>query len=291
MGAIICTNILFINESNWINQDTKDVFLNNLTKLINYIQENNVTIFWCNQIDNLLWEQPLLHPWLDRSNISLIKSLDKYVTRIDVKDICKVDPNICTDITEKDIISPILFLAHSLIERKSDFDFIVDCKNNYSFTFRCQCHRNILCPNILYLFDKTVSITDEILKKWDMIKEDSNVFTELLEVIRTKYFPNRKFVYQPQYEALFIRSIYKTTDKKERILYDITHRLTLSPIEASKIQGFHDEDIEGQKKNNKKRSFRVNDVCRVYYDYKKGNVLLLKQYTGSDEHEKGTRHT
>lgn len=235
--------------------------------------------------------QPVLHPWLDRSNISLIKSLDKYITRIDVKDVCEVIPNIVTEITEKDVVHPILLLTHSLIENPKDCEFIVDFKNNQDFIFRCKCHKNILSPNILYLFDDNSNIVEEIKRKWDMIKDNYNIFTELLEIIRYKYFSDKKFVYVPKYESSFIRSIFKTTDRKERILYDITHRLTLYPWEVAQIQGFHDEDIEGQKKNKQKRSFRVNDVCRIYYDYQKDNVLLLKQYTGSDGHEKGTRHT
>lgn len=291
MYYIICPTLLFINNVDWENNNIREQFIKNLAKLIEYIQNNNLKILWCTELDELLWMHPVLHPWLDKSNISLIKSLDKYIVRISVKNACIVDPPIITNIIEKDITFPILLLSHSLISQCNNFNFFIDKINNHSFTFSCKCHQIKLSPNIIYIFDDTISITKEIHNKWDKIKEDYTIFTQLLEVIRTQYFPDKEFVYEPQYESSFIRTIYKTTDKKERILYDIAYRMTLLPIEVSQIQGFHDEDINGQKKNKQKRSFRVNDVCRVYYDYKENNVMIFKQYTGSDGHEKGTRHT
>ena len=73
------------------------------------------------------------------------------------------------------------------------------------------------------------------------------------------------------------------TEVKEYVLYTITCRLTLKPSEAAKVVGLHDERRKGEES----RSFRLNNVCRVYYEYQKDNVFLFVNYTGSSEHDKG----
>lgn len=290
MGVVLCPTLLFIEDNEWNDKSKKDIFLSNLQKVFEYVIESDNNVYWNNQLELTLWEQPNLHPWLSQDTSEITALLYKktyelpssigYVT-------CKSDPNIISSISSKDIISPTLSLIHYLLENKINFDFIVDEPNNRNFVFNCNCHDNTLVPKIKYLFDTSINISDEVNKRWDMIKVDNTLLTELFDIIRQKYFSDRQFIYTPEYDTTFINSLLKTTDRKESILYNITHRLTLKPNEVANIVSFHDEDIKGKDS----RSFRINDVCRVYYKYKKDNVFLFKNYTGSSEHDKGTRHT
>lgn len=286
MNAIVCPNLFFINNSNWSDVEKRELFLENLTTLVDYIVENNINVLWSAELDNLLWMQPTIHPWLDRSNVSIIVKLEKYFSRIETSTPCNSAPDIVTDIIGKDVISPFLGLIHSLIKVSETASFIVDNKNNHSFTFSCGCHRKLLTPDILFIFDKFINISEEVDEKWCEIKNDLDVFTSLLELTRSKYFSSNEFVYTPEYESSFIRSVYKMTEQRERLLYKIALRLTLSSNVVSSYKGMHDEVIKENK-----RSFRVDGVCRVYYTYKENNIMLFKEYTGESEHDKGTRHT
>ena len=290
MNVLLCPTLLFIENDEWNDKNKKDIFLKRLLKIFDYTLKNDVKIYWNDDLELMLWEQPNLHPWLSQDTSDITVSLFQNTNNIQSSvgyDMCKSDPNIISTISSKDIVSPTLSLIHYMLEKDINFDFIVDEPNNHKFTFSCECHDNILIPQITYLFDDSINISEEISKRWDKIKVNNTILTELLEITRQKYFPDKNFVYKLEYDSSFINSFYKTTDKKEKIIYTIVQRLTLKPNEVAKVVGLHDEQI----KTKSIRSFRINDVCRVYYEYKKDNTFLFKNYTGSSEHNKGTRHT
>lgn len=290
MNMLLCPTLLFIEDDEWNDKNKKDIFLKRLLKIFDYTLKNDVKIYWNDDLELMLWEQPNLHPWLSQDTSDITVSLFQNTNNIQSSvgyDMCKSDPNIISTISSKDIISPTLSLIHYMLEKDINFNFIVDEPNNHKFTFSCECHDNILIPQITYLFDDSINISEEISKRWDMIKANNDLLTELLEITRQKYFPEKHFVYKLEYDSSFINSFYKTTDKKGKIIYTIAQRLTLKPNEVAKVVGLHDEQI----KTKSIRSFRINDVCRVYYEYKKDNIFLFKNYTGSSEHDKGTRHT
>lgn len=290
MNVLLCPTLLFIEDDEWNDKNKKDIFLKRLLKIFDYTLKNDVKIYWNDDLELMLWEQPNLHPWLSQDTSDITVSLFQNTNNIQSSvgyDMCKSDPNIISTISSKDIVSPTLSLIHYMLEKDINFDFIVDEPNNHKFTFSCECHDNILIPQITYLFDDSINISEEISKRWNKIKVNNTILTELLEITRQKYFPDKNFVYKLEYDSSFINSFYKTTDKKEKIIYTIVQRLTLKPNEVAKVVGLHDEQI----KTKSIRSFRINDVCRVYYEYKKDNTFLFKNYTGSSEHDKGTRHT
>lgn len=290
MNGLLCPTLLFIEDDEWNDKNKKDIFLKRLLKIFDYTLKNDVKIYWNDDLELMLWEQPNLHPWLSQDTSDITVSLFQNTNNIQSSvgyDMCKSDPNIISTISSKDIVSPTLSLIHYMLEKDINFDFIVDEPNNHKFTFSCECHDNILIPQITYLFDDSINISEEISKRWNKIKVNNTILTELLEITRQKYFPDKNFVYKLEYDSSFINSFYKTTDKKEKIIYTIVQRLTLKPNEVAKVVGLHDEQI----KTKSIRSFRINDVCRVYYEYKKDNTFLFKNYTGSSEHDKGTRHT
>lgn len=287
MNVLLCPTLLFIEDDEWNDKNKKDIFLKRLLKIFDYTLKNDVKIYWNDDLELMLWEQPNLHPWLSQDTSDITVSLFQNTNNIQSSvgyDMCKSDPNIISTISSKDIVSPTLSLIHYMLEKDINFDFIVDEPNNHKFTFSCECHDNILIPQITYLFDDSINISEEISKRWNKIKVNNTILTELLEITRQKYFPDKNFVYKLEYDSSFINSFYKTTDKKEKIIYTIVQRLTLKPNEVAKVVGLHDEQI----KTKSIRSFRINDVCRVYYEYKKDNTFLFKNYTGSSEHDKGT---
>lgn len=294
MAGVLCPTLLFIEDNEWEDKEKRNRFLDNLQETFEYIIRHKISIYWNDAIECSLWEQPNLHPWLTQDTTSatllLYDCIKKVVEVPDNLAGCDCIPEIESSINVRDVLTPTLSLIHWLLIQKERFSFIVDKQNNHAIVFHCDCHQSELAPEILCPFSEFLSLPNEIILRWNKIKSTPNAFTELLEITRKRYIATKKFVYIPRYTSSFLRSIYKTTDSKERLLYDIAQRLTVYPDEAARLNGFHDESIEGGR-NTHLRSFRVNDVCRVYYEYQKDGVILFTKYTGSDGHDKGTRHT
>lgn len=235
-----------------------------------------------------------MQPWITPYTESALFDLCKYMKS--VPDSCNFNecvckPDLITTISSKNVISPVLSLFHYVIDiNNENVLFIVDEINNHTFTFSCDCHEKSLTSIVklpLETIDKK-AIQDKIETNWNKINNE-NILNDLLYMIKSLYFLSKDFQYNIEYDTSFLNSLQETTDDKFQILYDITHRLTLLPSEVSRITSFHDERIQGSKID--KRSFRVNKECRVYYKYNGKNGMYFINYTGSGEHDKGTRHT
>lgn len=173
MKAILCPTLLFIKDTEWTNLEKHDLFLSNLVNVIEYIDKHNIQIYWNDVLENLLWIQPKLHPWLGQDTTSSIMALYKHLCRIDdscgvVK--CECNPDIECDVDSKDIISPTLELCHYLIINYSDMNniaFIVDEKNKKPFVFSCICHLKSFTPQVVYIPESKneIDISGEIEKK------------------------------------------------------------------------------------------------------------------------------
>lgn len=292
--AILCPNLLFIENNEWLIEEKKEQFTNSFSKLVEFIKYKNLEIYWNDNLENLLWCEPNLRPWVTPYTESILFDLCKYMKFMpDSCDFneCVCTPNLITTINSKNVASPVLSLFHYVIDiNNENVLFIVDEINNHAFTFSCDCHEKSLTPIVTLPLEKIdkKTIQDKIESDWDKI-DNEKTLNDLLYMIKSLYFLSKDFQYNIEYDTSFFNSLQKTTDDKFQILYDIARRLTLLPSEVSRITSFHDELIQGSKID--KRSFRVNKECRVYYKYNGKYSIRFIDYTGSGEHDKGTRHT
>lgn len=280
MSMVLCPTLLFIEDEDWKNEDKKDEFLDNLTLLFDYISKNNMKIYWNNELDQMLWGIPLLHPWLSQDTTDIVTHLWKYNVYIDneIKSACNCTPDIINNISTKDILSPTLLLIHNLLNKDVVFIFAVDEINNRRFIFDCNCHSTTIEPDILYLFDKTIDISDEISQKWDLIKTNNSILDNILEMIRKKYFVDKSFLYNIEYDKSFIKDIEKVNNK-EQIVYAITRRVVQNQKEAMQDTSLKDEPIIGSKN---KRRFRVNISERIHYIYDNDTTIRLLSFGNHD---------
>ncbi|MFQ9785976.1 MAG: hypothetical protein ACLRYF_05025 [Mediterraneibacter faecis] len=280
MSMVLCPTLLFIEDEDWENKDKKDKFLDNLTLLFDYINENNVTIYWNNELDQALWKTPLLHPWLSQDTTDITMHLWEYVVYMnnEMKSTCNCTPDIINNISTKDILSPTLFLIHDLLNKGETFIFVVDEVNNHKFVFNCNCHSSIIEPDILYLFDKTINISDEILQKWTLIKNNNSVLNDILEMVRKKYFSDKNILYNIEYDKTFIKDIEKVKNR-EQIIYAIVKRVIQTQKEAMRDKSLKDEPLIGSKN---KRRFRVNISERIHYTYGNDTTIRLLSFGDHD---------
>ncbi len=280
MSVVLCPTLLFIEDEDWKNEDKKDEFLDNLTVLFDYINKNNIKIYWNRELDQMLWEAPVLHPWLSQDTTDIVMHLWEYIVYIDneIKSTCNCKPDIINNISTKDVILPTLFLIHNLLSKDVSFMFAVDEINNHSFVFDCNCHSKIIKPDILYLFDKTINISDEISQKWALIKTNNSVLDDILEMMRKKYFANKNFLYNIKYDKNFIKDI-ENVNNKEQIVYAIVRRVIQNQKEVKRDTSLKDEPIIG---NKNKRRFRVNISKRIHYTYDDDTTIRLLSFGNHD---------
>lgn len=280
MNMVLCPTLLFIEDEDWKNEDKKDEFLDNLTLLFDYINEKNIKIYWNSELDQMLWGTPLLHPWLSQDNTDITIHLWEHIIYIsnEIKSTCNCTPDIINNISTKDILSPTLFLIHDLLNKDVTFTFAVDEVNNHKFVFNCNCHLTTIEPDVLYLFDKTIDISDEILHKWVLIKNNNSVLDDILEIVRKKYFTDKNILYNIEYDRSFIKDIEKVKNSAQ-IIYAIVKRVVQTQKEAMQDKALKDEPIMGAKN---KRRFKVNKAERIHYTYDDDTTIRLLSFGKHD---------
>lgn len=290
-NTIICPTILFINEIDWKDTDKKESLLADLQFTLQYVMDNNSHVLWNDNLEQLLWQSRDLYPWCDYNYYAIYNLFEKVKCSDEdsmLFNACNCIPDIVCNIGTPDIISPTLSLFHYLISLSQTAEFLVDKENEYDFEFFCECHEKSLKLPGRCIRYTSPNVADTISQKWSEIKGNSNILDELIELMRVEYFSNKSLVYNPVYESSFLRTLENASEDKEKIVYKLTYRLTLKPAEVAKIRSFNDESI---KNHGNLRSFRIDGVCRIYYEYEDGNKMVFKEYTGQSEHDVGTRHT
>ena len=61
MNVLLCPTLLFIEDDEWNDKNKKDIFLKRLLKIFDYTLKNDVKIYWNDDLELMLWEQPNLH--------------------------------------------------------------------------------------------------------------------------------------------------------------------------------------------------------------------------------------
>lgn len=60
MNVLLCPTLLFIEDDEWNDKNKKDIFLKRLLKIFDYTLKNDVKIYWNDDLELMLWEQPRL---------------------------------------------------------------------------------------------------------------------------------------------------------------------------------------------------------------------------------------
>ena len=292
MITVLCPTLLFIREDDWMNTDIKDTFLNNLKNAFDYILNNNNFLYWNDNLEELLWDYPMLLPWYCNESYRLIELMQKCkVLKNESCDFipCNISPDLVNSITEKDIFSPTLALIHYIIKNNLDFLFIVDEKNYYNFIVSCDCHKISYNPTVKCISNlKDIDIPLYIEEKWEEFTRDEHEFKKTISLFIKEYFKNTNALYTLEFSPSFLSEINLDKKNKKDILYSIANRITKNQKEATNNKSLKDEPIRGY---NNRRSFRTNGECRIQYTYPSKGVIKLITYSSEGEHNKKLSHT
>ncbi|MZP31463.1 hypothetical protein GTO91_17365, partial [Heliobacterium undosum] len=287
-------SILFITDLEWNVQEKRDLFLENLYAMLDFINDNKVTqINWNDELESFLWNDKSLPPWRADKNWK-----NKIVPTIYQKihpnfrflddggfDICDFYPGLQLSI-QKEITYAFLKLVHSLIDNKEDFYLCLGIPNKslkeQECYFYCDCHPNRINPSIICEPKDWVFSIGLSTFFWPESIDESNKVRRGIEFV-TNHIINKPLVYNYQFSEDFIGRLVQENEYLDEILIAIAKRLTLIQSEASRNKGLKDEPVRRKKTE---RRFRVLGERRIHYTYIDRDILFLK-YFGEGEHDDG----
>ena len=292
MITVICPTVLFISNNDWCDVTTKNKFLDALYTTFECISNNKYQLYWNEDLENLLWEAPSLMPWYSPETYRILNYLKECAVL--VNDSCKynpctVTPHVITNITGKDIISPVLPLLHYILANDYEFSFVVDETNNKSFQMSCDCHKITYTPIIKCVNNMEDTEPFDITNEWDVITTNEDSMNEALKKVVKRYFNDVRILYKLRFSSKFLSEISQIkASSRNGLLYAIAKRIIMHQKDASNSKSLNDETLKGFAN---KRSFRVNHECRIQYTYTEKGCIELLTYSSEGEHDKKLSHT
>jgi hypothetical protein len=303
MNTVFDPTVLFITESEWYDLRKRDGFLEHLAGNLQYIREFIATkVYWTDELEELLWNDPLLPPWRhdkDWKNKIVPVIYKRFqgckllvnLPHTEIK--CSVLPQFKCTCCKLD--------AHRLFMGLMDYALV-----NQEYIYLCVGIGNRLTGEQNYrFFDESdsyslvpelINIPEDWLKHvnfteafWPQSysKEDLDKLHTALAATAELFFArnmNEPFQYEIEFERPFIEAISDELNNRQEILIALVKRLMRTQQEASADKGLNDEPVRGRRKE---RRFRVSIQRRIHYRYgKTGKIVFLKYYR-EGRHDEG----
>ncbi|MTV51030.1 hypothetical protein GJ688_19195 [Heliobacillus mobilis] len=287
-------SLIFIHESDWEDEYRRDQFLKTLISFCNVIDKYKFTkIYWNQELDAILWTDPVLPPWRINRDWKLkiiptlyrtIKSNSIDLVFPDNLDICQVEPPLMLSI-RKDISYIFLKIVHYLITQNKQIYLCLGNNNstNNTYKFSCNCHDNSLLPININNADDWFHHLGVENVCWPNSMKDLDKLVFSIEFTAMHHI-KKKICNKFSFSQEFIKIISKESIRKKEILFSITKRLVFNQYEAASDHGLQDESLNG---NEKERRFRVNREHRIHYEYQADRTIFFTKYFGEGEHDSG----
>jgi hypothetical protein len=211
MSLVLDPKILVIDEVSWQEAEKKDQFLENLLYSLNFVDNcKDAHLFWCDELEELLWAAPTLPPWrtsdfrnalipiiykkftTNKRNISIDSSCDNFNFRPDIENIEKY-----RDVFKK--------LCWTLISGDIDFFMVLgidqNVPDNSKFVLSCDksVEKEVYGEKFLYKWLENSEFLDFI---WPQNLQEKEEFESIVEICISE---NK--LYEFSFENEFIRSI------------------------------------------------------------------------------------
>jgi hypothetical protein len=294
MKVVLEPDILFTTSEKWKSQEDKDIFVENLLDILDYIDDHeNINIYWSEQTEKLLWEENI-HPWKQDRDFykgimpSISHKLHKNVYSINLdsfNDSMSCDPLFVLIISNAPVVENFYNILHNLIHKNISPNILVTKNNLVKFSLYCNETRNVFSPIVHTNIVDFFTLEDDIENSWKDLNE-KNILA-LLDKMLIKHFPERKFLYTASISDQFIKDIRVVTQDKLRykILNQIIKKLTLTFSDSQSDKSLKDEKI-----GKITGRFRVSDVMRIHYEHKDCSILF-ERFFPEGKHDEGIRNT
>jgi hypothetical protein len=291
-------SLMFINQSDWINDEIRDDFLHQLINNLKFIDKYKITkVYWSDEFEVLLWGDPQIPPWrIDRDFklqlvpiiYNLFNSNIELITPLPHK--AEITPEL--EHINETINNAFLKIVHRTIASNERTYLCIGRKNKHMkelvFHYSCLCHSQVINP--IAISDPSewwsqLHLTENFWPQ-DTSGESVLLFREAIEITALEYFECENFVYEYDFERSFLKSLVDETKNKEEILFSLAKRLSMHQKFASSDKSLNDEPVKG---DSDERRFRTSKENRIHYVYPSERKITFTQYYSEGEHDKAFR--
>jgi hypothetical protein len=298
IDILVCPSVLFIEPDIWEDEFGRASALQILLDYLDQIELLRIiSILWSDELEALLWADPVLPPWrVNRDwKLKLVPVIAKKfqrsrrIIRVPVNEQCDQShfaPEACLPDVRQDISQAFRRMVHETAAETTSLGFCLNPSHCavQPVAFRCSAHgidstlRAINSPKGL-LSDQNISRAF-----WEsaQIKTSSDIdFLIKVSLDSQPAMGNPK--YSVSYSNSFVGEIAVGQNKRE-IIEAIANRVSKSEDEARHCHGLYDEPVKGSQGV---RRFRVTGVKRIHYQYSGPAKLQFLNYYAEGQHDDG----
>lgn len=299
MNAVFEPSLLFISDKDWNDPDIRDAFLEHLLNHLEMIETHDLcSIYWTDELQTILVQQPNMHPWFgsDLRNPIVVAIVHRFYSRLEIidelDDFCEIIPAFKINYSVGNAYTHFLYLIHMLMHMDEEFYICIGIENKISIPstllFHCTCHGDFTLSTIINSSNdwlNLITINDKYFPK--EISEFEEKFYKGMELVRAKYFKDKNYIFDFEFTKVFKKSVLAGHMFSEQILVAVVKKLILTSQQAGSSD-LHDEFIS----NNQINEWRIRvtqrpSSTRIHYDLgAKGKIRFLKFY-GEGEHDDG----
>lgn len=291
--TILDPDIVVISEQNWLCDEYRDDYLEHFFNILNGIDAtDNISLAWCNQMDEIIWSSPQKLPWRRDSGWNnalfpvIYKKFTKNYAYIDVPEnaeFCDASPRItCYTDDLNDVFSQLLGVLHNNCN-KIIIAFGLNNLPLQKHEFKIGGADLIPIPILIDDEAKLLKQIDVAREFWPSSQNDSSAFDKGISIIFKREYGVESQKQHYSSSVRFLKKLSSTTSDKNKILNSIAKRLSMTMAEAGRDGGLLDEGIVGDAET---RRFRVTQVERIHYKIIESTIHFLMFYSDG-EHDDG----
>lgn len=284
--------MFLIDKESWNSEDIREQFINQIIFLFQTIKQYDfLKVNWTDNMESIIWQYVELTPWIKHSlyrNMLMepfYRFLVNEVIRYEDKD------NRCgyfsanVEFFNEQIKQIFINLVHTGFNDDKSmlvFPYYGRAKADDELNFICSSHGDLQFKTITDS-DKWISNLDLSTDYfWPMFYDDVNVAHFKTAIILGISINHGYLVYKDfDFSSDFITAITNEVTNRDRILKALSLRLSMNQKAASQNKSLHDEPI---RVNDKLRRFRVDQKCRIHYEYDDLGSIIFHEY--DDSHRK-----
>jgi hypothetical protein len=269
--------------------------------LLDYLDEierlRAVTVLWSEDLEALLWSDPILPPWrVDRDwrnkLVPVIAKKFRLATAILSLTVrCEgavfLPPDSLPSVRD-DITRAFCRLSHQAALEKQELILCLDGVNETKAPLAIKCGACALDATIRPITSpRNLGRDPEIAAEfWNSARADSVADVDRLLGLALRWRgDNLAARYRPKYSTSFIDKV-ATAAEKGPIFEALAKRISKTEDEARHDAGLHDEPVRGKEREGIRR-FRVSIAERIHYDYPTAQEIRFVDYFPEGHHDDG----
>jgi len=294
--AVLEPSVLSIEEDEWFHEESRDNYLEHFNTILTCISnDRNISLAWCEKIDELIWSFPQRPPWKrDRIWANTIipiiyERVQKNAVYIDDPENilpCSIIPPINCD--REEMYAVFLDVLGSLNDNCRKILIAFGLKNIPPEDHAFKIEENDLQPTPILMTGEVdfLNQIDVVSEYWPDGSDDSERLKKGISIILKRGYGLDNPVHDFQFSQRFLRKLSSTGVDRLRILNTIARRLTMNTSDAGRDGSLQDEGLEGRAGI---RRFRITprpSSKRIHYEFTNSGVEFLMFYDVG-EHDDG----